>query len=86
MSEHVALKDLTHFESDNFDYLLHQHFHDGAWYSSDSLINQYPDDQKLYSDIYPIYGSEEFEKKYGCDPIGCIYETHDDRVWFISYL
>lgn len=86
MTEHIALKELTLFENDDLDTLVEEHFMQDAWYSSDSLIDEYPDEQKLYSDIYPIYGSEAFEKKYGCDPIGCIYETHDDRVWFIAYL
>jgi len=86
MPKTVALKDLTPFDNDNFDLLVDTHFPDDSWYSSDSLIEQYPNEQDMYADIFTVFGSEEFEKKYGSDPIGCIYVTHDDRVFFASYL
>lgn len=86
MSEQSTTPRLIPFENGDFDALVDQHFPSDSWCSSDSLIEQYPEDQDKYADIFVVFGSEEFEKDYGTDPIGCIYETHDGSVFFVSYL
>lgn len=86
MPKKVKLKDLTPFKGVDIDSLVDQHFPEGSWCPSESLIEDYPYEKDTYTDIYSVFGSDAFEQDYGTDPIGCVYVTHDNRVFFISYL
>lgn len=71
---------IADYRRSTFDPLVEMFFPEGSWYSSDTIIHYYPEEQDIYSDMFSIYGSEEFEERYGTDPIGCIYVTHNDEI------
>lgn len=86
MIENDKTSQVIKFDCDTIDAFIDKHFPEGSWWSSDSLITQYPAEQAIYRDIYMIFGSEDFEAKYGNDPIGCIYETHEGAILGVSYI